>query len=146
MINQTASLPAQLLMIVLSLVLPIVVTFAVKLGRRALEALEQKAMALISAEDRATIYAAVKIGQRAAAAYGIDPAGTLKALETAGIEAASRYLQSFGMPVEPGLLKDLLHAEYNKVQGQQLQVAEPVAPTYSYTGVGIATTGPTFRP
>lgn len=99
----------------LNILLSILLPFLTFIAHQAVAAIKVKAAAVLSAEERATLYAAVKVGVRVAKSYGVDVEGTRNQLEQAGIEAAARYLSTMGFnAIDPKYLRDLLHAEWQK--------------------------------
>lgn len=127
---QTNSVAVQILLLVLSFVIPPVAAIGMKLLADGVDAFKEKAAALLSAEDRDALYAAVKVGVRVAQSHGITLEGTRHLLETKGAEAASAYLHRLGIEgVTPTYLLDLLNAEHTKGQ-PQLSAFAPTRATY----------------
>ncbi|ABX03298.1 hypothetical protein Haur_0650 [Herpetosiphon aurantiacus DSM 785] len=110
----SASLLSTLVQLLLAVLVPLALAVAARIGRRIARALEDKATALLSREERDTLYSAIKVGLRVAQSYGITPDGVRHQIEAKGVEAASRYLTELGLRFDPKFLIDLLHAEYQK--------------------------------
>ncbi|KPL80268.1 hypothetical protein [Herpetosiphon geysericola] len=111
------SLVTTLVQLLLAVLVPLALAVAARIGRRIARALEDKATALLSHEERDTLYGAIKVGLRVAQSYGITPEGVRHQIEEKGVDAARRYLGELGLRFDPKFLVDLLHAEYQKQFG-----------------------------
>lgn len=96
----------------LVVVVVVIVTLLRMFGPGLVRAAENAAGALLNAEQRATLYAAVKIGLRAAAARGIS----FDQLADKAIEIAANYLKGNNLDVDADLLRDLILAEQQKLK------------------------------
>lgn len=112
----------------LVVVVVVIVTLLRMFGPALARAAENAASAVLNAEQRATLYAAVKIGLRAAAAHGIE----FDQLANKAIEIAANYLRGNNLDVDADLLRDLIFAEQQKqaealaaAQGRPLPVSKP---------------------
>lgn len=77
-------------------------------------AAKKQAEALLTREQRDTLYGAVKAGLNVAAGYGLSG----DALVSKAASIASKYAQKFGVEVSPEFLLDLIKGEQAKRQGK----------------------------
>ena len=91
------SLMTTLVQLLLAVLVPLALAVAARIGRRIARALEDKATALLSREERDTLYSAIKVGLRVAQSYGITPDGVRHQIEAKGVDAANRYLRELGL-------------------------------------------------
>lgn len=112
-----AQLMQQLVSIVLSFVVPLMITLLTLAIRKIAQAMSDKAEATLSKETRDAVYAAIKIGKRVADSH----AGVIDDLETVAITTALDYLRTFGIDLKPAFIRQLLQAETQKQSDQTLQ-------------------------
>ncbi len=103
----------------LVVVIVVVVSLLRQFGPGLARAAENAAGALLNAEQRSTLYAAVKVGLRAAAMHDIS----FDQLIDKAIEIAANYLKGNGLDVDADLLRDLILAEQQKLKQAQPKAA-----------------------